>query len=357
MKSTDLSRDGSNMAYAHDLVCHEYAERDVCFVSLGGLDKQYTDCLGQAAQQNSDPADCLLLEDENGVNSAGPHAWPSPAVGFGVVAIDVTDPANPTKLYHLPDYADMHFTHQADLTADGAWLVVTDELDEEDNRDGLFHASQIEQIRLFLYRVSPEGAELKQELRLGGRYMCAQAVEMSAAEAAEWLECDSDLATDLGACQNTTVYPLAHQQTQCTDNANARHADCMADAAHYNEEPYGCLAAEHQGYFKDDYYFLAAYSRGMIGLKLDRAAGELKYMGFFDTYPNSNTVDLTGAWSVYPFAYQVANGDTHYKVAVADRYGLWMLGPRWHTKGAGTPARIGDNLFSASAAASISIEL
>ena len=83
MKSTELSRDGTNLAYAHDLVCHEYATKDVCFVSLGGLDKQYVDCL----QAGNDTTTCYGAYEDN----TRPDVDPAPAVGFGVVAIDVLD--------------------------------------------------------------------------------------------------------------------------------------------------------------------------------------------------------------------------------------------------------------------------
>jgi choice-of-anchor B domain-containing protein len=48
--------------------------------------------------------------------------------------------------------------------------------------------------------------------------------------------------------------------------------------------------------------FEANYTSGLRVLEFgDLANRELSEIAFFDTYPQSNATDFSGAWSVYPF--------------------------------------------------------
>lgn len=65
-------------------------------------------------------------------------------------------------------------------------------------------------------------------------------------------------------------------------------------------------AIDHNGYVKGSDYFMANYRAGLrvfdisnIGSGND--ATSMIETGFFDTYPESNTTDFNGAWSVYPY--------------------------------------------------------
>jgi len=67
------------------------------------------------------------------------------------------------------------------------------------------------------------------------------------------------------------------------------------------------LAIDHNGYVKGDNYYLANYRAGMRVIDIpDMLASSTTNaadaeIGFFDTYPGSNSASFNGAWSVYPY--------------------------------------------------------
>jgi choice-of-anchor B domain-containing protein len=61
-------------------------------------------------------------------------------------------------------------------------------------------------------------------------------------------------------------------------------------------------AIDHNGYPNGNDYFLANYRAGVRVLDLSQIeSGTLTEIGFFDTYPESNSVGFDGVWNVYPF--------------------------------------------------------
>lgn len=66
-------------------------------------------------------------------------------------------------------------------------------------------------------------------------------------------------------------------------------------------------AIDHNGYVKGDNFYLANYRAGMRVIDIpfmisssntDAATAEI---GYFDTYPDSNSANFNGAWSIYPY--------------------------------------------------------
>ena len=61
-------------------------------------------------------------------------------------------------------------------------------------------------------------------------------------------------------------------------------------------------AIDHNGYVKGDKYYLSNYRAGMRVLDISQIGNEnITEIGFFDTYPDSNSANFDGAWNVYPF--------------------------------------------------------
>lgn len=61
-------------------------------------------------------------------------------------------------------------------------------------------------------------------------------------------------------------------------------------------------AIDHNGYVKGDEFFLANYTAGVRVLDISGIAQKtIIETGFFDTYPQNNTADFNGVWSVYPY--------------------------------------------------------
>lgn len=63
-------------------------------------------------------------------------------------------------------------------------------------------------------------------------------------------------------------------------------------------------AIDHNGYVKGNHYYLANYRAGLRVLNLDNIANSTNSMnevGFFDTFPSSDSPAFSGAWSVYPY--------------------------------------------------------
>lgn len=66
---------------------------------------------------------------------------------------------------------------------------------------------------------------------------------------------------------------------------------------------YGPTAAiDHNGYVSGDLFYLANYSAGIRVIDISGLADKnMEEIGFFDTFPEHNSADFIGAWSVYPF--------------------------------------------------------
>ena len=62
-------------------------------------------------------------------------------------------------------------------------------------------------------------------------------------------------------------------------------------------------AIDHNGYVKGNNYYLANYRAGMRVLDITNidSATPMTEVGYFDTYPPSNTTGFNGTWSIYPY--------------------------------------------------------
>lgn len=61
-------------------------------------------------------------------------------------------------------------------------------------------------------------------------------------------------------------------------------------------------AIDHNGYVKDNLYYLANYTAGVRILSLAVLSGKsITELGFFDTFPNNNNTAFNGVWSIYPY--------------------------------------------------------
>jgi choice-of-anchor B domain-containing protein len=64
-------------------------------------------------------------------------------------------------------------------------------------------------------------------------------------------------------------------------------------------------AIDHNGYVKGNEFFLANYRAGMRVLDISNidnpSLNPMTEIGYFDTYPASNSANFNGAWSVYPY--------------------------------------------------------
>ena len=61
-------------------------------------------------------------------------------------------------------------------------------------------------------------------------------------------------------------------------------------------------AIDHNGYVVGDKYYLSNYRAGMRVLDISQIGNEnITEVGFFDTYPDSDSANFNGAWNVYPF--------------------------------------------------------
>lgn len=61
-------------------------------------------------------------------------------------------------------------------------------------------------------------------------------------------------------------------------------------------------AIDHNGYIKDEFYYLANYTGGLRVINVNEIGNErMGEIGFFDTYPSDDKANFAGAWSVYPF--------------------------------------------------------
>ncbi len=61
-------------------------------------------------------------------------------------------------------------------------------------------------------------------------------------------------------------------------------------------------AIDHNGYVKGDKFFLANYRAGVRIIDIsDIGNKNINEVGFFDTYPSSNSASFSGVWNVYPY--------------------------------------------------------
>jgi choice-of-anchor B domain-containing protein len=59
-------------------------------------------------------------------------------------------------------------------------------------------------------------------------------------------------------------------------------------------------AIDHNGFVKDDQYYMSTYRRGLTILDI-KIPTKPKEAAFFDTYPESDSTNFSGAWGVYPY--------------------------------------------------------
>ena len=61
-------------------------------------------------------------------------------------------------------------------------------------------------------------------------------------------------------------------------------------------------AIDHNGYIKDNTFYLANYSAGVRMIDVSNiGAKNLTEVGFFDTFPTNNLAAFNGVWNVYPY--------------------------------------------------------
>jgi len=61
-------------------------------------------------------------------------------------------------------------------------------------------------------------------------------------------------------------------------------------------------AIDHNGYVKDNKYYLANYTAGMRVLDISDIQNQnISEYGYFDTYPSNNSANFAGSWNVYPY--------------------------------------------------------
>ena len=61
-------------------------------------------------------------------------------------------------------------------------------------------------------------------------------------------------------------------------------------------------AIDHNGYVKNNIYYLASYTAGVRMIDVSDATNKnFTEVGYFDTYPNNNNTAFNGVWNVYPY--------------------------------------------------------
>lgn len=61
-------------------------------------------------------------------------------------------------------------------------------------------------------------------------------------------------------------------------------------------------AIDHNGYVRDQEFYLANYTAGVRILDISDISNQtLTEVGYFDSFPSSNTAQFNGVWSVYPY--------------------------------------------------------
>ena len=78
-------------------------------------------------------------------------------------------------------------------------------------------------------------------------------------------------------------------------------SDLMNPELHVNYFA-GVYAIDHNGYVKENNFFLASYTAGLRVSDISEIdTKKVSEAGFFDTYPANNNASFEGVWSVYPF--------------------------------------------------------
>jgi choice-of-anchor B domain-containing protein len=78
-------------------------------------------------------------------------------------------------------------------------------------------------------------------------------------------------------------------------------------------------AIDHNGYIKDDKYYLANYAAGLRVMDVSNIANEeMEEVAYFDTYTSDNNASYNGVWNVYPY---FPSGN----VMITDRSGGFFL--------------------------------
>ena len=78
-------------------------------------------------------------------------------------------------------------------------------------------------------------------------------------------------------------------------------SDLMNPELHVNYFT-GVYAIDHNGYVKENNFFLASYTAGLRVSDISEIdTKKVSEAGFFDTYPANNNPSFEGVWSVYPF--------------------------------------------------------
>ena len=62
-------------------------------------------------------------------------------------------------------------------------------------------------------------------------------------------------------------------------------------------------AIDHNGYTLGNHFYLANYRAGLRIMNISNidSSNTMNEVGYFDTFPTSNSADYNGAWSVYPY--------------------------------------------------------
>lgn len=64
----------------------------------------------------------------------------------------------------------------------------------------------------------------------------------------------------------------------------------------------GVNAIDHNGYSKNDLFYIANYTAGLRVLDISEIGNrKVSEIGFFDTYPQDNNAKFEGLWNVYPY--------------------------------------------------------
>jgi choice-of-anchor B domain-containing protein len=82
------------------------------------------------------------------------------------------------------------------------------------------------------------------------------------------------------------------------------------------------FSTDHNGYVKDDVFYLASYRAGLRVLDISGINDqEITEIGYFDTVPDSDAAGTgAGAWSVYPY---FASGN----IVISDQDGFYLVAP------------------------------
>ena len=76
----------------------------------------------------------------------------------------------------------------------------------------------------------------------------------------------------------------------------------LDNPTHHFDHTGETAAIDHNGYTMGDKYYIANYKAGMRVLDISNIEGQsFTEIGYFDTYPSSDSSGFEGAWNVYPY--------------------------------------------------------